>query len=210
MTTEGLKWLDLSTPSPQSAGAKPVDAGQPPCPTCGWPVSAEAATCDHCGHTLTDQAAPDSLAEFGLQLLPTEIEVLPAPERWFENFSPDPLALYRLRLEAEGLRVTTGFDRLICLDDINVDHYQHQLEAALRALRDMRGRALLADEVGLGKTIEAGIVMKELIERGLAEAILILTPASLTWQWHEEMETKFREPFIVLEEIEQLAEVETE
>lgn len=139
-----------------------------------------------------------------MQLLPAEIEVLPAPEAWFADFSPDPPALYGLRLQAEQLRVTTGFDRLICLDDIQVDHYQHQLEAALRALRDMRGRALLADEVGLGKTIEAGIVMKELIERGLAETILILTPASLTWQWHEEMQTKFRETFTVLEQPDQL------
>ncbi|MGB3058207.1 MAG: SNF2-related protein, partial [Anaerolineae bacterium] len=70
---------------------------------------------------------------------------------------------------------------------------------ARRALRDMRGRALLADEVGLGKTIEAGIIMKELIERGLAQTILVLTPASLTEQWREELESKFREPFTVLD-----------
>ncbi|MCP4514156.1 MAG: DEAD/DEAH box helicase, partial [Delftia sp.] len=81
---------------------------------------------------------------------------------------------------------------------------QHQLDAALRALRDMRGRALLADEVGLGKTIEAGIVMKELIERGLSSSILIITPASLTWQWHEEMRVKFYEEFTVLEKLDQL------
>ncbi len=107
--------------------------------------------------------------------------------------------MYHLRLQAERLRVTTGFDRLVCLDDISVDHYQHQLEAARRALRDMFGRALLADEVGLGKTIEAGIVMKELIERGLATTVLVVVPASLTWQWQEEMQTKFHEEFTVLE-----------
>ncbi len=58
----------------------------------------------------------------------------------------------------------------------------------MRALHDMRGRALLADEVGLGKTIEAGIVMKELIRRGLVRTVLVLTPASLTEQWREELE----------------------
>jgi SNF2 family DNA or RNA helicase len=57
----------------------------------------------------------------------------------------------------------------------------------------MRGRALLADEVGLGKTIEAGIVMKELIQRGLVRTVLVLTPASLTEQWREELLTKFGE-----------------
>src|SRR3989304_5862028 len=47
----------------------------------------------------------------------------------------------------------------------------------------MRGRAILADEVGLGKTVEAGIVLKELLVRGLARKVLILTPASLVTQW---------------------------
>ena len=50
---------------------------------------------------------------------------------------------------------------------------------------------LLADEVGLGKTVEAGMVMKEYILRGMAERILILTPASLVGQWRDEMATKF-------------------
>ncbi len=112
--------------------------------------------------------------------------------------------MYDLRLQAERLRVISGFDRLICLDDISVDHYEYQLNAALRSLRDMRGRALLADEVGLGKTIEAGIVMKELIERGLVNSVLIIVPASLTWQWYEEMQTKFHEEFVILEDLEQL------
>jgi SNF2 family DNA or RNA helicase len=141
-----------------------------------------------------------------VELPPRVIEIAPAPGRWFDDSSPDSAALYNLRLQAERLQTTTGFDRLICLDDISVDHYQHQLEAALRALRDMRGHALLADEVGLGKTIEAGIVMKELIERGLVNSVLILTPASLTWQWHEEMDTKFHEDFTVLERRNQLPE----
>lgn len=116
----------------------------------------------------------------------------------------DAPAVWQLRLRAEQARLATGFDRLICLDDIFIDQYPYQLEAALRALRDMRGRALLADEVGLGKTIEAGIVMKELIERGLAQDILILVPASLTVQWQEELATKFIESFEVLEHRRQL------
>ncbi|MBN1933839.1 MAG: DEAD/DEAH box helicase, partial [Anaerolineae bacterium] len=111
----------------------------------------------------------------------------------------DSFEVWKLRLRAEQARLSNGFDQLICLDDIFIDQYPYQLDAALKALRDMRGRALLADEVGLGKTIEAGIVMKELIERGLAQRILVLTPASLTVQWQEELETKFVEPFEVLE-----------
>ncbi|MCB0212425.1 MAG: DEAD/DEAH box helicase family protein [Anaerolineae bacterium] len=164
-----------------------------------------AEKCSHCGHAIKEVAALDMLAELNIELPAYEIEIESAPEHWFNTPPGDNAALYRLRLLAEQLHVTTGFDRLICLDDIHVDHYQYQLEAALRALRDMRGQALLADEVGLGKTIEAGIVMKELVERGLVNSVLILTPASLTWQWHEEMESKFYETFMVLEKSKQLS-----
>ncbi|MBW3583536.1 MAG: DEAD/DEAH box helicase [Euryarchaeota archaeon] len=76
----------------------------------------------------------------------------------------------------------------------------HQVNAAIRVLNKMGTRAILADEVGLGKTIEAGIVMKELIAKGLAERVLILTPASLVTQWKEEMNIKFREDFITHED----------
>ncbi|MCB0120705.1 MAG: DEAD/DEAH box helicase, partial [Caldilineaceae bacterium] len=54
-------------------------------------------------------------------------------------------------------------------------------------------------EVGLGKTIEAGIITKELVLRGLVRSILVLTPASLTEQWREELENKFHENFTVME-----------
>ncbi|TLZ56374.1 MAG: DEAD/DEAH box helicase [Methanobacteriota archaeon] len=69
----------------------------------------------------------------------------------------------------------------------------------------MRGRAILADEVGLGKTIEAGMVLKELIVRGLARKVLILTPASLVVQWQEEMAVKFGLTFEIMDEFEDWA-----
>lgn len=205
MTAEKLEWLELSRPSPKTE-KKPQGEFAAPCSTCGWPVDRHLKTCPHCGHALADGSPADLLGELNVELLPPTIEIMPAPQHWFDTPTPDSPALYHLRLQAEQLQTTTGFDRLICLDDINVDHYQYQLEAALRALRDMDGQTLLADEVGLGKTIEAGIVMKELIERGLANSVLILTPASLTWQWHEEMATKFFEDFTVLERRNQLLE----
>ncbi len=58
----------------------------------------------------------------------------------------------------------------------------------------MSGRSILADEVGLGKTIEAGIVCAELRLRGLARKILFLTPAGVVGQWGEELERKFGIP----------------
>ncbi|MDP3026321.1 MAG: DEAD/DEAH box helicase [Nanoarchaeota archaeon] len=71
----------------------------------------------------------------------------------------------------------------------------HQQEGALKILRDLDGRALLADEVGLGKTITAGMVLKECIVRGFVRKALILTPPSLVNQWKEELKTKFNLDF---------------
>src|SRR3989442_15287029 len=66
----------------------------------------------------------------------------------------------------------------------------HQIDVAQRVLRQMGGRAILADEVGLGKTIEASIIYRELAIRGLARRTLILTPASLVGQWQGGLEEK--------------------
>src|SRR5262249_42853009 len=68
---------------------------------------------------------------------------------------------------------------------------EHQTRTARTVLRRFRGRALLCDEVGLGKTIEAGLVLSELHLRGLARSILVLTPPSLIEQWQGEMRRKF-------------------
>src|SRR5437667_9132905 len=108
----------------------------------------------------------------------------------------------RLNGEAHRISLVDGFDRLLAWPVLRgVTRYDHQVRTALRVLRDLRGRAILADEVGLGKTIEAGLVLKEYAVRGLIHRVLILTPAALTDQWREEMETKFALPFAVLRSI---------
>ena len=68
---------------------------------------------------------------------------------------------------------------------------EHQTRTAITVLRRMRGRAMLCDEVGLGKTVEAGLILSELLVRGLVRSILILTPPSLIAQWQGEMRRKF-------------------
>jgi len=77
------------------------------------------------------------------------------------------------------------------LDEENVKLLEHQVDAAHRALFEMDGKALLADEVGLGKTIEVGMILKEMHYRGTDDAVLILTPAQLAQQWQAEMLEKF-------------------
>src|SRR3977135_2382083 len=108
---------------------------------------------------------------------------------------PAERAWYELRREAERIALVPGFDRLITLDANAIKELPHQIDVAQRVLRDMGGRAILADEVGLGKTIEASIIYKELAVRGLARRARILTPASLVGQWQGELEEKFFERF---------------
>lgn len=112
--------------------------------------------------------------------------------------SRDGLAPYRLHLRAAEHSLRRGFDQLMSLDHLHdVERFAYQIKAALRVLRDMKGRALLADEVGLGKTIEAALILKEYVMRGLVHRALILVPASLTTQWREELLTKFDLPFVI-------------
>lgn len=90
-----------------------------------------------------------------------------------------------------------GFDTFLSLPRLGFDPFDYQLQTAQTVLRRMRGRAILADEVGLGKTIEAGLVLSELRMRGLAGRTLVLTPAGLVEQWQEELERKFGLPTTV-------------
>ncbi|MGH9752736.1 MAG: DEAD/DEAH box helicase [Blastocatellia bacterium] len=109
--------------------------------------------------------------------------------------APDREA-FRLRHELAHLGLLQGFDELLCLPMLRgVETYWYQLETVRKVLKQFRGRVLLADEVGLGKTIEAGMVLKEYLLRGMAERVLVLTPATLVGQWREEMATKFEIEF---------------
>ena len=130
---------------------------------------------------------PDASWEVDERSLTLFVEKLKEP--------PAERAWYELRREAERIALVPGFDRLITLDANAIKELPHQIDVAQRVLRDMGGRAILADEVGLGKTIEASIIYKELAIRGLARRALILTPASLVGQWQGELEEKFFERF---------------
>jgi SNF2 family DNA or RNA helicase len=89
-----------------------------------------------------------------------------------------------------------GFETFLSLASLRFEPFDYQVQAARVALRRMRGRAILADEVGLGKTIEAGLVLAELRLRGMADRTLVITPAGLVTQWQEELERKFALPTV--------------
>ena len=100
--------------------------------------------------------------------------------------------------QAEEWAGWASADRLLSLDSLRgVERFPHQVAACLRVLRDFGGRGILADEVGLGKTIEAGIVLKEYLLRGAVRTVLVLVPASLCEQWRAELWEKFELDFVV-------------
>jgi superfamily II DNA or RNA helicase len=109
------------------------------------------------------------------------------------------LSRYRMMELLDEVESDPGFEELLSLPNLpDVAKMQHQKTAVLRALQRMRGRALLADEVGLGKTVEAGIFLKELLLRGLVEKILIVCPSTpLAAQWQSELYEKFGEIALV-------------
>lgn len=95
----------------------------------------------------------------------------------------------------EGSTSATEGHVLLAPMESNVIPLPHQIHALSRAISGDRVRYLLADEVGLGKTIEAGLVMRELKLRGLVRRILVVSPKGIATQWVAEMQTHFNEQF---------------
>jgi SNF2 family DNA or RNA helicase len=124
---------------------------------------------------------------------PADAEIVAA----FVDGVVSPLAAHRLNRWATSIALTPGFDELVSLPFLrDVIPYEHQIAAVKTVLNRMRGRALLADEVGLGKTVEAGIVLSELWRRRLVRRVLVLVPPGLVTQWQEELRRKFGLDFV--------------
>jgi len=122
------------------------------------------------------------------------LQVLPVVEPMDGN--PDR---FRLGIEAYRLALAHEYDPFFSLSIARVDPLPHQLEAIYDYILPLpRIRFLLADDAGAGKTIMAGLLLKELKIRGLVQRTLIITPANLAFQWQREMLDKFREKFDIL------------
>ncbi len=121
----------------------------------------------------------------------------------------DPVARLRAgeieTAEAFNLRSVTAdtwyrhlHDDLVSLGSARVDLKPHQVSVVHRVVSDYPHRYLLCDEVGLGKTIEAAMIVRELRARGQASRVLILVPSGLVRQWQFELKTKFNETFAII------------
>ena len=107
--------------------------------------------------------------------------------------------LFALGVEARRIELGHTFDPFFAVSTSRIDPLPHQLEAVYGTLlQKPRVRFLLADDPGAGKTVMAGLLLKELKYRGVLERVLIVTPANLTDQWRRELKEKFGESFEVV------------
>lgn len=149
---------------------------------------------------MTNPTSPQDLAASGSVRKLNDLVELHVQQDWLEELQNrsqrggpwDDWMLYQLNMEAEQAKQVESFEQLQCLRTLpSFEPMPHQIGTASKVLHEMGGRAILADEVGLGKTIEAGLVLKEYMVRGLVKRALILVPASLVLQWVRELNQKF-------------------
>lgn len=143
----------------------------------------------------------------GVHIQAVEIETNTFYDRVLE---PDEFAIRRVGFDADGerfrlaalaerIRAAAQFDPQFAVGASQVEPLPHQIDAVYNfLLRSPRIRFLLADDPGAGKTIMAGLLLKELQYRGAVERVLIVTPANLTLQWQDELRQKFGETFTVI------------
>jgi hypothetical protein len=129
-----------------------------------------------------------------------ELEKLPeGPAERLAAAELGQLEPYGLRLQSLYLRHAYRYDPLTGLSSARIEPQLHQVFVAHRVTQKLQPRMILADEVGLGKTIEAGLIIKELRARELLRRVLIIVPASLQLQWQSELKSKFNEDFEILD-----------
>ena len=115
------------------------------------------------------------------------------------DFQGDPEAFF-LGIEAYRLHYAYLFDPLLAVNVSQIDPLPHQIEAVYHyILRQPDVRFLLADDPGAGKTIMAGLLLKELKYRGVVQRVLLVVPGHLKYQWQREMKEKFGEQFVVVD-----------
>ena len=119
------------------------------------------------------------------------VPIIRLKERIYDN----PL-LFQLRILAEKIESLIYQDKIIAANNFNIIPLPHQVLTVNQVLEKFKHRCLIADEVGLGKTIEAALIFEEMKMRKMVDRIFIITPSNLTMQWKDELKTKFNEEFL--------------
>jgi SNF2 family DNA or RNA helicase len=173
------------------------------CPECGRNVRKTILFCPKCSAKLEPNKK-----EYKSNNMPVSFDNLTYIEseeneqiiKQLKNRKFGGLKQFNLKLDIENLSRIKGFEKLKCLDVIKgIDYHSYQQDAVFKVLRDFKGRSIIADDVGLGKTIEAGMILKEYILHGLVKKVIILVPKSVMGQWKRELKDKFLEDFHVFD-----------
>lgn len=133
-----------------------------------------------------------TIVRFGDQLqqcLSGELQIVKTPSNAFLGDLPDALGDTIYRLQAEAIRSVN--DAWGVFYPSRIDLYPHQLWVCKKVTEQWPARWVIADDVGLGKTIEAGLILWRLFHLKLIRRLLILCPASLVAQWQNRMLTMF-------------------
>src|SRR6202521_1279317 len=152
------------------------------------------------GSTAVELTYKDPSGSLGNQLLfrdnePT-LEIVEAGRPW--SFDGDG-STFRLVSEAHRIQLAHLFDPVLAVHTSVVDPLPHQITAVYESMLPRQPlRFLLADDPGAGKTIMAGLLMKELIARGDLQRCLVVCPGSLAEQWQDELYKRFNLPFDIL------------
>ena len=152
------------------------------------------------GNSAVELTYKDASGRPGNQLLyrddETHLELVTEGRPW--SFDGDG-ALFRLVSEAQRIRLAHLFDPVLAVHTSDVDPLPHQITGVYESMLPRQPlRFLLADDPGAGKTIMAGLLIKELIARGDLQRCLVVCPGSLAEQWQDELYRRFHLPFEIL------------
>ena len=126
----------------------------------------------------------------------SDLEMLERGPRW--SFAGDG-QLFRLASEARRIQLAHLFDPILAVHTSDVEPLPHQITAVYNSMLPLQPlRFLLADDPGAGKTIMAGLLIKELKARGDLERCLVVCPGSLAEQWQDELYRRFQLPFEIM------------
>jgi len=164
-----------------------------------WPEPVEVKKVEEIGKRIRIVGATIYSNDHVDQLIPREeLEKLRTKKLTLDFSSPGEEAF--LALEAQRYKFASVFDPLLAMNTSKIDPLPFQIEAVYGYILKLpRIRFLIADDPGAGKTIMAGLIIKELKLRGLAKRILIVVPGHLKDQWRREMKEKFQEPMTVID-----------
>ena len=165
-----------------------------------WPEPVRVLTVQLLGTRLKIEAVGVKTQQFYSRIFGSEdIAHIRVSSTACRDFAGDGEAIF-LALEAQRIRFAYQFDPLFAVNVSQIDPLPHQIDAVYHAiLPTTRIRFLLADDPGAGKTIMAGLLLKELKYRGLVQRTLIVVPGHLKDQWLREMKERFGEVFTVVD-----------